>query len=402
MKHKKFWSLLLISSLVFTPSMANADSYTNESGVFKNIHYARFQGENRSQTAVKVSRHYFGNARKVILVNSEAYPDAISATNVSIGKYPLLYTSKSSLPSETSDALSTMIIDEVYLLGGENSIGNSVKNSIKKLIPNVKITRISGMDRYDTSSESAKLNHKGKENVNLIFAAGTNYADALYATSLATHQNAPILLVNNEGLKKSTVDYINSFNSIRQITIVGGENSVSEKISNEIKQITGKSTITRLAGHDRYDSSVEVAKKVNPIPKEVITTSGENFADALVSSTVAQKTKSPILLVRKDKLSDSVRQYLHDTNSISKLTIIGGYNTITKNNQSTQVILLSGFDVDKEIIDKNGVGLIKAFTKNGKKYYCLPDDENYQNIKQYDKLFVYIRDALAEGYRPIK
>lgn len=371
---------------------------TNEDGVFKNVIHQRFQGENRAKTAVNVQRHYFANTNKVILVNDNAYPDAISATNVSMGKYPLLYTGKNSLSVETKSALDKMFLDEIYLMGGVNTISKNVENKLKKNFPHAKITRIMGNNRYDTSSESAKTR---SNTTNLIFAAGTNYADALYATSLAAHQNAPILLVSNEGLSQSTRKFIQSIGNIDNVTIVGGEISVNQSVKNQIENLT-KKHVTRLAGVDRYESSVEVAKRVNANPAEVITTSGEVFADALVSSTVAQKIKSPILLVKKDVIPLKVREYMKGTNSIYKLTTIGGYNTVTKNNYSTQVILISGLDIDKPLIDKQGKGLIKAFTKDYKKYYVLPNNKYYNSIKKYDKLFVYLRDALAEDYRPLE
>ena len=371
---------------------------TNEDGVFKNVIHQRFQGENRAKTAVNVQRHYFANTNKVILVNDNAYPDAISATNVSMGKYPLLYTGKNSLSVETKSALDKMFLDEIYLMGGANTISKNVENKLKKNFPHAKITRIMGNNRYDTSAESAKTR---ANTTNLIFAAGTNYADALYATSLAAHQNAPILLVSNEGLSQSTRKFIQSIENIDSVTIVGGEISVNQSVKNQIENLT-KKRVTRLAGVDRYESSVEVAKRVNANPAEVITTSGEVFADALVSSTVAQKIKAPILLVKKDVIPLSVREYMKDTNSIYKLTTIGGYNTVTRNNYSTQVILISGLDIDKPLIDKQGKGLIKAFTKDYKKYYVLPNNKYYKSIKEYDKLFVYLRDALAEDYRPLE
>ena len=371
---------------------------TNEDGVFKNVIHQRFQGENRAKTAVNVQRHYFANTNKVILVNDNAYPDAISATNVSMGKYPLLYTGKNSLSVETKSALDKMFLDEIYLMGGVNTISKNVENKLRKNFPHAKITRIMGNNRYDTSAESARTR---ANTTNLIFAAGTNYADALYATSLAAHQNAPILLVSNEGLSQSTRKFIQSIGNIDSVTIVGGEISVNQSVKNQIENLT-KKRVTRLSGVDRYESSVEVAKRVNANPAEVITTSGEVFADALVSSTVAQKIKAPILLVKKDVLPLSVREYMKDTNSIYKLTTIGGYNTVTKNNYSTQVILISGLDIDKPLIDKQGKGLIKAFTKDYKKYYVLPNNKYYNSIKEYDKLFVYLRDALAEDYRPLE
>lgn len=371
---------------------------TNEDGVFKNVIHQRFQGENRAKTAVNVQRHYFANTNKVILVNDNAYPDAISATNVSMGKYPLLYTGKNSLSVETKSALDKMFLDEIYLMGGVNTISKNVENKLRKNFPHAKITRIMGNNRYDTSAESAKTR---ANTTNLIFAAGTNYADALYATSLAAHQNAPILLVSNEGLSQSTRKFIQSIGNIDSVTIVGGEISVNQSVKKQIENLT-KKRVTRLAGVDRYESSVEVAKRVNANPAEVITTSGEVFADALVSSTVAQKIKAPILLVKKDVIPLKVREYMKDTNSIYKLTTIGGYNTVTKNNYSTQVILISGLDIDKPLIDKQGKGLIKAFTKDYKKYYVLPNNKYYNSIKEYDKLFVYLRDALAEDYRPLE
>ena len=371
---------------------------TNEDGVFKNVIHQRFQGENRAKTAVNVQRHYFANTNKVILVNDNAYPDAISATNVSMGKYPLLYTGKNSLSIETKSALDKMFLDEIYLMGGVNTISKKVENSLKRNFPHAKITRIMGSNRYDTSAQSARTRAK---TTNLIFAAGTNYADALYATSLAAHQNAPILLVSNDGINQSTANFIKSLGNIHNVTIVGGEISVNQSVKSQIEALTNK-RVTRLAGVDRYESSVEVAKRVNANPAEVITTSGEVFADALVSSTVAQKIKAPILLVKKDVLPLSVREYLKKTDSIYKLTTIGGYNTVTKNNYSTQVILISGLDIDKPLVDKQGKGIIKAFTKDYKKYYVLPNNKYYSAIKEYDKLFVYLRDALAEDYRPLE
>ncbi|MDU3125864.1 MAG: cell wall-binding repeat-containing protein, partial [Finegoldia magna] len=136
------------------------------------------------------------------------------------------------------------------------------------------------------------------------------------------------LLVSNEGLSQSTRKFIQSIGNIDSVTIVGGEISVNQSVKNQIEALT-KKRVTRLSGSDRYASSVEVAKRVNANPAEVITTSGEVFADALVSSTVAQKIKAPILLVKKDVLPLSVREYLKITTSIYKLTTIGGYNTVT-------------------------------------------------------------------------
>ncbi|MDU7560875.1 MAG: cell wall-binding repeat-containing protein, partial [Finegoldia magna] len=82
----------------------------------------RIAGKNRYESAAKISREQFTNAKKVIVVNAQKYADALSATTLSDGKYSILYTEKDSLPTATRNEIQRLNPVEVYLLGGQQSI----------------------------------------------------------------------------------------------------------------------------------------------------------------------------------------------------------------------------------------------------------------------------------------
>lgn len=66
--------------------------------------------------------------------------------------------------------------------------------------------------------------------------------------------------------------------------------------------------VERIDGHDRYAVNAKLAKNKKNADTLVFA-SGENYADSLSSVGLANKTKSPILLVQKT-------HYLHQSKSI--------------------------------------------------------------------------------------
>ena len=148
----------------------------------------------------------------------------------------------------------------------------------------ITVDRISGSDRYETSAKISRRtfpNHIGK----IVLASGENFADSLVAGSLANKENAPVLLTQKDNLPQVIKDEINRL-SPSQIIIVGGEKSVNVK---------GLKNVKRLAGEDRYETSVEVYKYLNPNGK-VALASGLTFADALCATPLSTKENLPIIL----------------------------------------------------------------------------------------------------------
>ncbi|WP_446898668.1 N-acetylmuramoyl-L-alanine amidase [Clostridium sp. LBM24168] len=77
--------------------------------------------------------------------------------------------------------------------------------------------------------------------------------------------------------------------------------------------------ITRADGQNRYDTSVNVSKTNFTKSNCVIIASGEDFADALSSTTLAGKNEAPILLSEKSRLRD---------NTILEIKRLGAKNAI--------------------------------------------------------------------------
>lgn len=284
----------------------------------------RIAGRNRYESAAQISREQFTNAKKVIVVNSQKYADALSATTLSDGRYSILYTEKDSLPTATRNEIQRLNPIEVYLLGGKQSISDGIENILKKYAN--KVTRIAGKDRYETSAKVAAMSNKK----NIVIASGENFSDPLYASSYAYSNNAKILLSSGKTLSRETRDYLlRNKSKIGNVTVVGGGKSISSSTVRYIQSVTGKN-VGRISGRNRYEGSVKVANSMNK--SKVFIASGEDFADALAISPLAQKLNTPILLSAKGKLDTSVIAFLNNfKNSIKDVFIVGGYRTIDNN-----------------------------------------------------------------------
>src|SRR5699024_1930984 len=77
----------------------------------------------------------------------------------------------------------------------------------------------------------------------------------------------------------------------RETLVIGGEVAVTENVTNLLPKVT------RVAGDDRFETSVEVAKYFNPDATEFYVTTGFNFPDALASGARAAKDDTVVFLV---------------------------------------------------------------------------------------------------------
>ena len=294
--------------------------------------------QNRFETAKKIKEKEFKNADTAVIVNSNEFSDSISATNISNGKSPILYTDSNKLDNLTKEALNG--IKKVYITGGEKTISSKVVKELNGL--GIEVIRVKGKDRYDVNAKSATTSHPvSNKKQNVVNASGENFADSISSTSLAKKKNAPVLLVKKNEVPKSIKEYLNSFRKkglLGDITIVGGENSVSKIVENELSKLA---KVTRIAGDDRYQTSVKVAKHVGVNSERTIVASGEKFVDVLAASPVAQKYNAPIVLVKKmdvprnedyktqEQKSNSVESFFKQNKSNIMYTMVfGGKNTI--------------------------------------------------------------------------
>lgn len=287
----------------------------------------RLSGDNRYETSVEVSEKNFKSADTVVLASGQNIADALVASSYAdIEEAPILLTNKNSISNEVLDEIERLKADKVVIVGGQSSISSSVESRLKK--EDIKVTRISGSDRFDTSDKlSQEVSRLSKKSSQAILVNGYKNIDALSVSSLATKEELPILLNGRNALNMSVKNRLKQMN-VNKVYIIGGNNSISSDVEKELKRM--QISVVRLSGTDRYETSANIAKYAYKDFDEAIVASGENPVDALAASTLTGKKEAPILLTNKNKIPKSIKKIIEDMD-IGKITIVGGENSITDN-----------------------------------------------------------------------
>lgn len=287
----------------------------------------RLSGDNRYETSVEVSEKNFKSADTVVLASGQNIADALVASSYAdIEEAPILLTNKNSISDEVLDEIERLKADKVVIVGGQSSISSSVESRLKK--EDIKVKRISGSDRFDTSDKlSQEVSRLSKKSSQAILVNGYKNIDALSVSSLATKEELPILLNGRNALNMSVKNRLKQMN-VKKVYIIGGNNSISSDVEKELKRM--QISVVRLSGTDRYETSANIAKYAYKDFDEAIVASGENPVDALAASTLTGKKEAPILLTNKNKIPKSIKKIIEDMD-IGKITIVGGENSITDN-----------------------------------------------------------------------
>jgi putative cell wall-binding protein len=270
-----------------------------ENGLSKH-NVSRIAGNDRYQTSVEVSKK-FKNVDVAIIANGENYTDVMSSTPLADKlKAPLLLTKQNNIPKEVENELQRLNVKNVIFIGGNSSISKD----IEKVLKNYNIDRIGGTDRYETSALIAqRVADSESYTKKAILVDGTNFPDAISMSTMAVKEKMPILLTTPDSLTNETAKTIKDL-EIKDITIGGGSNSVSESIEKNLKNTH---TVKRIAGSDRYETSHLVAKHISPSFKNIVVTTGENYPDALVGSVFATQNNQSLLISNNSRLEDFLK-----------------------------------------------------------------------------------------------
>ena len=198
--------------------------------------------------------------------------------------------------------------------------------------PRVNTDRIDGKDRIETAIDISGKHYKSANTV--IVVRHDLFPDSMTASVLAKIKDAPILLNPTNKLDPRVGAEIKRLGA-SEVIIVGGQNSISEKVREELRIYDADKNVERIAGHDRYGTSEMVARRVVGITgkkNKAVVASGEVFPDALAVGTYASREGYPILLVRKDLVPPQITKATKDL-EIKNTYIAGGYNTISKSTE---------------------------------------------------------------------
>lgn len=269
---------------------------------------SRIAGKDRIGTSLEISKAMFNESDNVVLASGFNFADALSAGQLAAALNAPLILSNNQLDSRTSDEIAKLKPKNMYIVGGENALGSNIEESVKSVVNDINIERLKGNDRYETS---VKVMEKTKEFVDaeyLLIASGKNFPDALSATSFMSDHKALMVLSDGNSYPKS---------NLKEIAI-GGVNQLP------LNGFTGE----RIAGNDRYQTALAIAKRSFESNENAILANSKVFADSLSAVSVAKNYKAPIILTDNENLTQSAKNYLENMKSV---TIIGGEKSVSSN-----------------------------------------------------------------------
>ncbi len=303
------------------------------------VDWSRLSGESRLDTMSAISNAGFDSADTVIIANAYNFPDALSATALA-GYYdaPILLSGANSLDAQTKAEIERLGATKAIIVGGNSVISENTKSEIEALDKITSVTRISGEDRYATSLAIYNAGNKAgawdtQDTKTAIIASGESFADALSVSPYAYAKGAPIFLTSKDSLTQDIADALKA-GDFDKVVIVGGEGVVSNNIDNALSAVLKDTTIERVSGLNRYETSIKIADwaTYNGMSYEGIAiATGENFPDALSGGALCGKRESLILLASEYENTKVIQKLSDNKAAIKQANIFGGDAVISTN-----------------------------------------------------------------------
>jgi putative cell wall-binding protein/peptidoglycan/xylan/chitin deacetylase (PgdA/CDA1 family) len=262
----------------------------------------RSWGADRYETAAELAGDYFGGgADTVFVVVGTNFPDAMAASPAAARvDAPVLLTKTNGLPAATASALAALSPSQIFVVGGTAVISDAVVNRLSGFAP---VTRLAGADRYATAAAVSASEFAGGADT-VFVATGLSYFDSLVSGSAAVHTGAPLLLTRSDVLPNVTASELSRLLP-DTVVIVGGTIAVTGEVEDAIAALVPGVSIERLAGSNRYTTSVAAAEAADLGGEhKIFIATDVAFPDGLAA--VAAANGLPLLLVSYDTISAPV------------------------------------------------------------------------------------------------
>jgi putative cell wall-binding protein len=288
----------------------------------------RLAGGDRYATAAAISRSRFGGgASTVFIATGGSFPDALAGSPAAAkANGPILLTGRDSLPAATATELDRLNPSKIVILGGTGSVSTAVASRLGGYADN--LVRWAGADRFATAAAISRSSFA--PGVAAVYiATGSTFPDALSGGAVAGRNGGPILLVKRGALPSATATELDRLNP-GKIIILGGTGAVSNTVADAVRRFATSGTVTRLAGADRYATSVVVSRSSygSSGSDAVFVATGGNFPDGLAGGPVAALLPGPLLLVSKTTLPGTVANELERLNP-DKVFVLGGTGSVS-------------------------------------------------------------------------
>lgn len=197
-------------------------------------------------------------------------------------------TSPSAPASDTTDIL---------VIGGAGVISEAVMDHLSSCTDG-EVWRVAGSSRYATAAAVSRASFSSASTA--YVATGLNFPDALAAGPVAVANGAPTLLVRTGSVPSETLVELDRLTPA-SIVILGGNGAVSTDVENTLKSRYPESSISRIAGSNRYETAVLISRShFEPGPATAYVAVGSNSPDALAGGAAAAIRDAPVLLTNSD------------------------------------------------------------------------------------------------------
>ena len=270
----------------------------------------RIGGVSRYSTAVKVSQRAYPNgAGTVMIASGTDFPDALAAgAAAGSSGAALLLTEPGQLLPEVTNEILRLKATKVVLLGGADRVSPTVEQAIAAAVPSATVTRIAGVDRYETSRLIAAAYFPKATSAYVV--TGTGFADAVVAAALGGATKSPVILVDGAATSadRPTIDRLKQ-SGVTSITIAGSAATVSAGIESTLANEGFK--VTRQGGVNRYETSRLLNAAVYPQgAKNALLATGTGFPDALTGSVLAAQLGAPLFTTPQECFYPSPKDWV--------------------------------------------------------------------------------------------
>lgn len=285
----------------------------------------RLAGADRYATAAAISRSQFGaGAATVFIATGAGFPDALAgAPAAARARGPVLLTERGGVPSATATELARLKPSKIVVLGGPGVVSDAVLSQLRGYAGTV--VRWAGANRFETAATiSARTFAAGVPVVYL--ATADTFPDALSGGAVAGRMAGPILLVDRDAVPAATAAELSRLKPAR-IVVLGGTSVISEGVRLAVDRFT-IGPVSRLAGADRYSTSVQISRSAFGSSESVFIATGTNFPDGLAGGPVAALLPGPLLLVAPTQLPSVVKAELQRLGP-DRVFVLGGSGVVS-------------------------------------------------------------------------
>ncbi|MFN8099677.1 MAG: cell wall-binding repeat-containing protein [Dermatophilaceae bacterium] len=281
----------------------------------------RWSGADRYAAAIAISQASFASGVKTAYIASgEVFTDALSGAAVA-GRdgAPLLLTRRDRLDRPVADEITRLDPARIVVFGGPATVSDTVLKTLATW--GVPVTRVSGADRYETSALISRGNYAPGAGTAYV-ASGLVFPDALAAAPVAGRTGGPVLLVSGDRVPDSIAAELRRL-APKRIVVLGGTSTIQPSVQTALAGFTS-GAVERWDGADRYAVSALVSERAFPGGSDVVfVASGLVFPDSLAGAPVAGSTPAPLLLVRTDRIPETVAAELDRLNPRT-IIVLGG------------------------------------------------------------------------------